>query len=587
MDLAHCRSLTAHHGHGNWAASVARAKAFVAGLTLEEKVKCVRIRGVAHANIRMSDGPGLVSRLALDRRGVVLEIRAAFPVLALTLIASPGFCLQDGPLGVRFADFASAFPAEITAASTWDVELIYARAQAMEVNSRVKLLEFDSADAFGFWPPSMQVALGPMTNLARVVRLAPDSKPDGRTCALIYCSTGCRREELGRIRRRPYLSGIMSAETVKGLQDKNAWPFADAIHAGVGSVMCSYNRINQTYACENSKLLNGIMKEELGFQGFLLSDWAAMKSGVSSALAGTDMNMPGFKSYGTPVNVSDPSHETNSWWGANLVDAVNNGSVSIERWTTWSPAPLRHTTRLDKTKVRLLPLFSRCLAHTPADFPTLNFDGGVTGDYRDGVLTNEHVNVQDNHKDIIRKVAAAGTVLVKNVNGALPLKLSKSTRLGVFGSDAGPHPVGPNLCSTGARDKACDEGTLAMGWGSGTANFPYLVDPLAAISTHVLNSKTGATIEGVLDDYAYTAISTIAQYADACIVFANADSGESYLTVDTNAGDRNNLTYRRAVDRESNVTAVLFAHLPGQESGNAIVDVLFGAVNPSGKLPYT
>ena len=51
------------------------------------------------------------------------------------------------------------------------------------------------------------------------------------------------------------------------------WPFADAVKAGVSAVMCSYNRINGTYACENSKTLNGLLKDELGFQGYVMSDW--------------------------------------------------------------------------------------------------------------------------------------------------------------------------------------------------------------------------------------------------------------------------------------------------------------------------
>jgi beta-glucosidase len=51
------------------------------------------------------------------------------------------------------------------------------------------------------------------------------------------------------------------------------WPFADAVKAGVASIMCSYNRINGTYACQNSKILNGLLKEELGFQGYVMSDW--------------------------------------------------------------------------------------------------------------------------------------------------------------------------------------------------------------------------------------------------------------------------------------------------------------------------
>jgi beta-glucosidase len=51
------------------------------------------------------------------------------------------------------------------------------------------------------------------------------------------------------------------------------WPFADAVKAGVSSVMCGYNRVNQTFACQNSKILNGLLKDELGFQGYVMSDW--------------------------------------------------------------------------------------------------------------------------------------------------------------------------------------------------------------------------------------------------------------------------------------------------------------------------
>lgn len=106
--------------------------------------------------------------------------------------------------------------------------------------------------------------------------------------------------------------------------------------------MCSYNRINQTYGCENSYLLNGILKGELGFQGPVLTDWAALTRGIDAALAGTDMNMPGFKLYtGTvdsPYNAStgfpgapDPSKDRGGFWGANLIDAVNNGTLPESR----------------------------------------------------------------------------------------------------------------------------------------------------------------------------------------------------------------------------------------------------------------
>jgi beta-glucosidase-like glycosyl hydrolase len=55
------------------------------------------------------------------------------------------------------------------------------------------------------------------------------------------------------------------------------WPFIDAVHAGAGCIMCSYNRINNSYGCQNSKTLNGLLKTELGFEGFVVSDWDAQR----------------------------------------------------------------------------------------------------------------------------------------------------------------------------------------------------------------------------------------------------------------------------------------------------------------------
>jgi beta-glucosidase len=66
------------------------------------------------------------------------------------------------------------------------------------------------------------------------------------------------------------------------------WPFADAIQAGVASVMCSYNKLNSTWACENDKVLNGLLKHELEFKGYVMSDWDAQHTTVESANTGLD-----------------------------------------------------------------------------------------------------------------------------------------------------------------------------------------------------------------------------------------------------------------------------------------------------------
>jgi beta-glucosidase len=79
--------------------------------------------------------------------------------------------------------------------------------------------------------------------------------------------------------------------------------------------MCSYNRVNNSYGCANSKALNGILKTELGFQGWVVSDWGAQHAGAATALAGMDVAMP----YG------------DVFWGTHLTDAVTNGSVPENR----------------------------------------------------------------------------------------------------------------------------------------------------------------------------------------------------------------------------------------------------------------
>lgn len=215
-------------------------------------------------------------------------------------------------------------------------------------------------------------------------------------------------------------------------------------------------------------------------------------------------------------------------------------------------------------------------------------------------------NVQGTHATVARAIARDGIILLKN-NGALPL--IKPSSLAIIGQDAIVNPSGPNSCS----DRGCDIGTLAMGWGSGTADFPYLVGPLDAIRTQaaldgtiVVTSTTDSITDGTI----------AASAAATAIVFINADSGEDYITVEGVTGDRpnldpwhagNDLVQAIAAVNENtivvihsvgplilesilanpNVVSVVWAGLPGQESGNGLADILYGRTSPSGKLPYT
>ncbi|EPQ55735.1 glycoside hydrolase family 3 protein [Gloeophyllum trabeum ATCC 11539] len=482
---------------------------------------------------------------------------------------------QDSPLGVRYADFVTAFPTGINTAATWNRALIRLRGLYMGQE---------------FVGKGVHVQLGPMMNLGK------------------NAQGGRNWEGFGA---DPFLAGEAAYETILGMQQGGvqacakhyinneqeyqrtmessnvddrteheiyAHPFMRSVMAGVASVMCSYNLINDTYACDNDKTMNQLLKYEFGFQGYVQSDWSATHS-TMSATAGLDMTMPGDIAFGSNT----------SYFGANLTAFVQNGTISPER--------------LDDMATRIVAAWYLLGQDSPA-FPNVSFNAFNALD----PATNAHIDVMDDHYTVVREIGAASTILLKNVNDTLPLKGVRS--IAMIGSDAGPSLRGPN----GYTDRGGDDGILAMGWGSGTDNFPWLISPLEAIQARARQDHT--LVSWFLDDFDYAGVAAAVAGQNMAIVFVNADSGEGYITVDGNEGDRKNLTAWHGGDElvltvaannnntvvvthsvgpliiepwvdHPNVTAILWAGLSGQETGNSLVDILYGAWNPSGRLPYT
>lgn len=255
-----------------------------------------------------------------------------------------------------------------------------------------------------------------------------------------------------------------------GLAKRNPRPFADAVRAGVGSVMCSYNQVNNSYACSNSYLMNKILKSELGFQGFVMTDWSAHHGGVSTVLAGLDMSMPGDVTQGSGT----------SFWGTNLTVAVLNGTIPEWRVDDMAVRIMAAYYKVGRDAVRIPPNFN---SWTTAEYGPIH---KLVGDGWGKV--NDRVNVRGQHAQLIRRLGSASTVLLKN-DGALPLTGAEDF-VAILGEDAGSNSEGVNGC----EDRSCDNGTLAMGWGSGSSNFPYLVTAEQAIQSQVLSNGIGEVI---------------------------------------------------------------------------------------------
>ncbi|KAK3353923.1 glycoside hydrolase superfamily [Lasiosphaeria hispida] len=527
---------TAPTGPEAWAAAYARASTALSKMSQNDKVNIV-------TGVGWDKGPCVGNTPAIGSIGY------------------PQLCLQDGPLGVRFGTGSNAFTPGIQAGSTWDVELIRQRGA------------YIGAEARGCGVHNI---------------LGPAPGPIGK-----HPGGGRNWEGFGA---DPYLQGIATAATIEGIQSAGVqstvkhfigneqelnretmsstiddrtihelylWPFAEAVHANVASVMCSYNKVNGTWACENDKILNGLLKNELGFPGYVVSDWNAQHTTNGAAIGGLDMTMPGSDYNGKGI-----------LWGGLLNQAVSNNQVS--------------KARLDDMTKRILA--SWYLLKQDSGYPRINIKA----------------NVQGNHKENIRAVARDGIVLLKN-SGILPLK--KPTKIAVIGSSAVVNPKGANACV----DRGCNTGALGMGWGSGTTEYPYFVAPYDAIKTRAQSDGTTVSLQN--SDNA-SGVQSVASGVDAAIVFITASSGEGYITTESVAGDRPNLDpwhngnqlvqavaqanqnvvvvvhstgpiVLETIQALPGVKAIVWAGLPSQENGNALVDVLYGLVSPSGKLPYT
>jgi len=332
--------------------------------------------------------------------------------------------------------------------------------------------------------------------------------------------------------------------------------FQFAIEIGdPGSIMCSYNKVNGTHACEHPWLLTDVLRGDWGFKGYVMADWGATHSTVAAANAGLEQDS-GFGLSGTPH------------FGAPLKEAVAKGDVS--------------QARLDQMAHRILRamfangLFEHPITEAPLELPA---------------------DVLARHAEISRKDAEESIVLMKNDGDILPLSKDVKSIVIIGGhADKGVlagsgsslvYPVGGNAAP----------GIAPTSWPGPVMYYPN--SPMAAIQ----RQAPGATVTYVSGDNPAEAAQA-AKDADVAIVFATQWVGEAFdvsLTLANNQDATISAVAaanpRTVVVLETGgpvltpwageVEGLLEAWLPGTAGGDAIANVLFGVVNPSGHLPVT
>ncbi|WP_135363619.1 beta-glucosidase family protein [Halosimplex halophilum] len=523
----------------------------------------------------------------------------------------PPVRFSDGPLGVRTDDPATAFPASTALASTFDPELAreFGRALGREALAR-----------------DQDVLLGPGLNLVRVPHCgrnfeyySEDPVVTGRFAAGVVDgieSTGvvatpkhfvANNQETAR--------ASVSAEVDERVLREIYLPgFRDAVDAGAGAVMSSYNRVNGTYMSEHEELLTDVLKEEWGFDGVVMSDWFGTESVVGTANGGLDLQMPGisaeelFESMGAPGGEGDgadrgdggdadrngagpdgegaPADPTEGFDYADGMPDPTTGGLYREELADAVEAGEVPESRLDDMVRRLL---------------TQLHSHGLLDGSRDGADPGGAVDTPE-HRELAERVAVRGTVLLDN-DGVLPLA-----------DDADVAVVGPNVDEailggggssevTPVTETSPVEGIEARAEGSvSVARGHPRVEDISLFDA--FEPDDGDEGEAGPDPSVDDAVAAAAE-ADVALVFVRDQATEA-ADRETLAlpGEQDELIEAVAAENprtvvvantsgpfeapwREDVAAVVAGWYPGQAHGSAAAAVLYGDSDPGGRLPVT
>lgn len=520
-----------------------RANLLVQALTQDEKIRLV------HGELAIPFLGAKVPPGALGSAGYVPGIeRLGVPALQET-DASLGVA---NPFNVRPGDSATALPSGLALAATFDVNLAH-----------------DGGAMIGqeAWRKGFNVLLAGGVNLARDPR------------------NGRNFEYLGE---DPLLAGMLAGASIRGIEEQHVvstvkhfalndqetnrnWSnsvigeaaaresdllaFQIAIEQGKpGSVMCAYNLVNGEYACGNDHLLNGVLKGDWGFPGWVMSDWGGVHD-VDFALKGLDQE-------------SAAALDNTVYFDKPLRDALSAGTISQDR--------LSGMVRRIFRSMFAAGLFDHPPVRSPIDYAA--------------------------DSEVALRVAEQGIVLLKNDQGLLPLAAT-ANRIAVIGG----HADGGVLSGAGSSQVIPAGGPAAVVPVGGEGMLAPLRKMVFAPSSPLKAIRAAAPAAQVkFDDGRYVSSAVAAaKWADIVIVFANQwsiegddlpdmtlPSGQDALIAAVAAANPKTIVVLQtggpvAMPWLAQTPAVIEAWYPGQRGGEAIANILFGKTNPSGHLPIT
>jgi len=502
----------------------------------------------------------LMSKMTLEEKVSLCHGNTNFTTAGIERLNIPPLRMSDGPHGVREEislnswapagwtnDYATYFPTGTALAATWNPQLANEFGKALGAEARYR---------------NKDILLGPALNIIRTPLCGRNFEyfsedPFLVSKLVVPLITGIQTNDVAACAKHfvannqeKQRGSINVKVDERTLQEIYLPGFKAAVTEGnVLSVMGAYNKVRGQHCCHNDYLLNTVLKGDWGFKGVVISDWGGTHDTYEAALNGLDIEM------GTDLKDFDSFYLADPF-----LKALKNGDIDEKV--------------LDEKVYRIL---------------YVRFHTNMKKDRKQGEFNTPK------HQQLTKKMAHEAVVLLKNENNLLPLDSTQIKSIAVIGENA-------------VREHA-------YGGGSSSIKALYEVTPLEGLINAVgmdmdLNFSAGYSSEETTDDMINRAAET-AEQADVAIVFGGLNHN---VGNDSEMADRTSmkLPYRQdeliqkivkanpktivvnisgsPVNMQQwieDVPGVLQGWYAGMEAGNAFADILFGAVNPSGKLAFT